>query len=212
MIPNVDEEAIHNEFNLKQIDAPMPEAPWIKRCKHGINFTSKVQLDAITDVTQQQKYKHFFDTKDKKTTDKSKNDPKKANKNQDLMLSGNAAGARLLDQIQEESTLDKPQNTSLMDDSRILDDECSEKNCETNFWNEGGKMPVRSGIRSTGSNVIGSVQQSNLSEDNSYESDVDVEDSDDDFRKIISAHDELLLLDRDSVVNFGTNVAHELKK
>jgi len=42
MIPNVDEDAVHNEFNLKQIDAPMPEAPWIKRCKHGINFTSKV--------------------------------------------------------------------------------------------------------------------------------------------------------------------------
>jgi len=28
MIPNIDEEAIQNEFNLKQIDAPMPEAPW----------------------------------------------------------------------------------------------------------------------------------------------------------------------------------------
>jgi len=42
MIPNVDEESVHSEFNLKQIDAPMPEAPWIKRCKHGVNFTSKV--------------------------------------------------------------------------------------------------------------------------------------------------------------------------
>lgn len=39
-----------------------------------------------------------------------------------------------------------------------------------------------------------------------------MEESDDDFSKIISAHDELLLLDRDSVVNFGTNMAHELKK
>lgn len=60
--------------------------------------------------------------------------------------------------------------------------------------------------------MVGSVAQSNLSEENDYESEVDVEDSDDDFRKIISAHDELLLLDRDSVVNFGTNVVHELKK
>lgn len=52
MIPNVDEDSVHNEFNLKQIDAPMPEAPWIKRCKHGINFTSKVQLESITDIAQ----------------------------------------------------------------------------------------------------------------------------------------------------------------
>jgi hypothetical protein len=149
--------------------------------------------------------------KDKKNGEKSgRADPKKAVKTQDVILSGNAAGTRLLDQIQEENTHEKPCNTSLMDDSRILDDECSEKNCETNFWNEGLKMPIRSGINS--SNVIGSVQQSNLSEENDYESDEDAEDSDDDFRKIISAHDELLLLDRDSVVNFGTNVAHELKK
>lgn len=31
MIPNIDEEAIQGEFTLKQIDAPMPEAPWIRR-------------------------------------------------------------------------------------------------------------------------------------------------------------------------------------
>lgn len=69
MIPNVDEESVHGEFNLKQIDAPMPEAPWIKRCKHGINFTSKVQMESATDVGQRQKYKQFFDTKrdDKKS-------------------------------------------------------------------------------------------------------------------------------------------------
>ena len=33
MIPNIDEEAIQNEFNLKQIDAPMPEAPWNRQCR-----------------------------------------------------------------------------------------------------------------------------------------------------------------------------------
>ena len=32
MIPNIDEETLQDEFNLKQIDAPMPEAPWIRRC------------------------------------------------------------------------------------------------------------------------------------------------------------------------------------
>lgn len=42
MIPNIDEEAIQNEFTLKQIDAPMPEAPWIRRCSHGIKFTDNI--------------------------------------------------------------------------------------------------------------------------------------------------------------------------
>jgi hypothetical protein len=35
MIPNIDEESIQNEFTLKQIDAPMPEAPWIRRWGGG---------------------------------------------------------------------------------------------------------------------------------------------------------------------------------
>lgn len=55
MIPNVDEDAIHNEFNLKQIDAPMPEAPWIKRCSHGIKFTSQVGIEA--DSSKQKLFK-----------------------------------------------------------------------------------------------------------------------------------------------------------
>ena len=50
MIPNVDEEAVNNEFNLKQIDAPMPEAPWIRRLNNingdepGIKFTDNILL------------------------------------------------------------------------------------------------------------------------------------------------------------------------
>ena len=35
MIPNIDEEMIQGEFTLKQIDAPMPEAPWIRRWGGG---------------------------------------------------------------------------------------------------------------------------------------------------------------------------------
>ena len=35
MLPCVDEEATQGEFNLKQIDAPMPEAPWNEQpCAH----------------------------------------------------------------------------------------------------------------------------------------------------------------------------------
>lgn len=49
MIPNVDEDSIQSEFNLKQIDAPMPEAPWIKRCGHGINFTNQITKEDTAD-------------------------------------------------------------------------------------------------------------------------------------------------------------------
>lgn len=94
MIPNVDEDAVNNEFNLKQIDAPMPEAPWIKRCKHGVNFTSQVQLETITDTAQQQKYKAFFEARKE---DKKKPIIKKAKA--DIIMSENAASVRLLDQI-----------------------------------------------------------------------------------------------------------------
>lgn len=45
MIPNIDEEVIQNEFTLKQIDAPMPEAPWIRRCEFGIKFTDDILQD-----------------------------------------------------------------------------------------------------------------------------------------------------------------------
>ena len=47
MIPNIDEETIQNEFTLKQIDAPMPEAPWIRR--EGVNGTLKFTDDMMPD-------------------------------------------------------------------------------------------------------------------------------------------------------------------
>ena len=52
MIPNIDEDSIQSEFSLKQIDAPMPEAPWIRRWggeernnEGGIKFTDSILLD-----------------------------------------------------------------------------------------------------------------------------------------------------------------------
>jgi hypothetical protein len=38
MIPNINEEVIQSEFNLKQIDAPMPEAPWQRCCTNQREF------------------------------------------------------------------------------------------------------------------------------------------------------------------------------
>ena len=64
MIPSVDEEFIQGEFNLKQIDAPMPEAPWIKRCEHGITFTNEIQvLENAESQEDRLKFKKFFDSK-----------------------------------------------------------------------------------------------------------------------------------------------------
>lgn len=62
MIPNVDEDCIQSEFNLKQIDAPMPEAPWIKRCEHGILFTNQLNKEHDED---REKYLKFFSSKPK---------------------------------------------------------------------------------------------------------------------------------------------------
>lgn len=41
LIPNVEESVIQEEFSLKQIDAPMPEAPWLQRCSHNEQKVSK---------------------------------------------------------------------------------------------------------------------------------------------------------------------------
>lgn len=50
MIPNVDEKILHTEFDMKNIAAPKPEAPWIKRCDYGIKFTDEIQ---VIDDTQE---------------------------------------------------------------------------------------------------------------------------------------------------------------
>ena len=47
MIPNVDEEQILKELKLKHIGGVKPEAPWIKRCQHGIKFTEEIQESEI---------------------------------------------------------------------------------------------------------------------------------------------------------------------
>lgn len=58
MIPNIDEELLQEEFSLKQIDAPMPEAPWIRRwlgdaSQTGIKFTDNILLNDDEDEDNQ---------------------------------------------------------------------------------------------------------------------------------------------------------------
>ena len=65
----------------------MPEAPWIKRCTHGITFTSQVNLEKQPYIAKQ-KYKWLF----YKKNDKKKVLEKKIiSKGQDMQLSANAA-------------------------------------------------------------------------------------------------------------------------
>lgn len=42
MIPNVDENVLIDEFDMKTTTIPRPEAPWIKRCDFGIKFTDEI--------------------------------------------------------------------------------------------------------------------------------------------------------------------------
>ena len=42
MIPNVEESILVQEFDLKNVSSPKPEAPWIKRCDFGIKFTDEI--------------------------------------------------------------------------------------------------------------------------------------------------------------------------
>lgn len=47
MIPTVDAEILPSEISLKQIDAPLPEAPWQTRCKRQTHYKTLVE-DATT--------------------------------------------------------------------------------------------------------------------------------------------------------------------
>lgn len=66
MIPSVDELNVQSEFSLKQIDAPMPEPPWVKKSKHQVQFTQKIE-----DVTT---IKFFSKKNDSKIIKKENND------------------------------------------------------------------------------------------------------------------------------------------
>ena len=122
MIPNVDEEVVQSEFNLKQIDAPMPEAPWIKRCEHGILFTDQLNKDG----EDREKYLKFFSSKANQ------------NKNKTAPLDGNdttvvSTRTRILNNMVAETLSDR-NKLSLMEDGspRLINDEdvCIEAACQ----------------------------------------------------------------------------------
>ena len=138
MIPNVDEESIQSEFNLKQIDAPMPEAPWIKRCAHGINFTNHITKDG----KDKDKYKKFFEEKNdtRKTGSKKQSNSRNALSSQNQTQQMNmttvlSARTRLIDNMAAEEVSDRHKISLVEDDSpRIVHEEnqCQVDECPAN--------------------------------------------------------------------------------
>ena len=143
MIPNVDEESIQSEFNLKQIDAPMPEAPWIKRCQHGINFTNHITKDG----KDKDKYKKFFEekTEAKKLASKKSSNPRNAlNSSNPTKQMNNttvlSACTRLLDNMVAEEVSDRHKISLVEDNSpRIIheEDQCKLDKCPANIHANG---------------------------------------------------------------------------
>jgi len=129
MIPNVDEESVQTEFNLKQIDAPMPEAPWIKRCEHGITFTNHITNEG----KDREKYQKFF--VEKKPTANSKGPMRSTPLNADIEHAVISTSSRLLNNMVADTLSDR-NKISLMEDSspRIVNDDqvCSDQKCAEN--------------------------------------------------------------------------------
>ena len=57
MIPNVDELQIQKELTLKNLGGLKPEAPWIKRCDFGVQFTDCILESSSNDLESTKKEK-----------------------------------------------------------------------------------------------------------------------------------------------------------
>ncbi len=64
----------------------MPEAPWIKRCSHGINFTNKIAKDG----KDREKFKKFFDDSQEKHKSNTGNNTRNTNSANDRGLTRSA--------------------------------------------------------------------------------------------------------------------------
>ena len=109
----------------------MPEAPWVKRCEHGVQFTNNLQMESMTEL-EKLKYKKHFDTSVSKKEDKKSSRRKDQSGAKDAfnVASASAAGMRLLENFVAETISDK-HKISLMEDSRVYEEECHIKECET---------------------------------------------------------------------------------
>ena len=124
MIPNVHEETLQTEFNLKQIDAPMPEAPWVKLCAHGIAFTDQLTQDSNISKSAHRRLSAMFGQSDQKPETKKE----QTNLYAKGMFASKEAGIRLVDNLNKESVSDL-NKISLIEDSRIIEDVCDKSEC-----------------------------------------------------------------------------------
>jgi hypothetical protein len=98
----------------------MPEAPWIKRCDHGINFTNHITKDG----KDREKFKKFFE---EKAVGKNK-------VNGLSEIGYPTTGARLLNNMVGEAVSDR-HKLSLADDTSLIvndEDNCQEAHCPVN--------------------------------------------------------------------------------
>ena len=104
----------------------MPEAPWIKRCAHGIKFTNHITKDG----KDKDKYKKFFEEKieQKKSTVGGSKKGGLNSSNLTLQLNNTttmiSAGTRLLDNMVAEEVSDRHKLSLVEDNSpRIIHEE-----------------------------------------------------------------------------------------
>ena len=188
MIPNVDEDSVQGEFNLKQIDAPMPEAPWIKRCDHGINFTNHITKDG----KDREKFKKFFEEKSVAK-----------NKASSLFDTGQPnTETRLLNNMVGEAVSDR-HKLSLADETSLIlhdEDNCHEAHCPVNNITQELNLTQEDAGDSEGAH--------NPDSNESYDSEEMMEKEQAGVVDI-RTNENLIPADRDSLVNMGENTTKD---
>lgn len=114
MIPNINEEIIQSEFNLKQIDAPMPEAPWNHSCVDRNNFQPQNFLYEVSP----------------RWTQKSNNYPKLPQQNQQFLATYFQRDTHLLFDAKVMEDIDDLSDTekvSLISDIELGDDQLEDR-------------------------------------------------------------------------------------
>lgn len=188
----------------------MPEAPWVKRCAHGITFTNNIQPENAS-VEEMEKYKKFFDTSHNpagKQTGRSASEAatkERKNKRQTEAEATSilSAGTRLLDNMVGQTVSDRDKLSLMDEESKISEEECEIANC-TSKGNLASKP--RTNVH-TKKNSMVVLSDSNVEP---YGSDIDSYDSEDILNEGDGADAmELENLNRESLVNMGENVTKD---
>ena len=193
----------------------MPEAPWVKRCAHGITFTNNIQQENAS-VEEQEKFKKFFDAAHNpatKQTGRSASEAatKERNKKQrPIEADANSilsAGTRLLDNMVGQTVSDRDKLSLMDEESRISVEDC-EAAVKTSRGGLASKPRTHVHTKKNSMLKAGEISESNGELDG--ENDLDSYDSED----ILDEGDgadamELENITRESLVNVGENITRD---